>query len=30
VLTSERIAALYGANVRVVDDGGFAIVPVRA
>jgi iron complex transport system ATP-binding protein len=30
VLTSERVAALYGARVRVIDDDGFAIVPVRA
>ena len=30
VLTSERVAALYGARVRVVDDDDFAIVPVRA
>jgi len=31
VLTSERVASLYGARVRVLDeDGSFAIVPVRA
>jgi len=31
VLTSERIASLYGANVRIVagDDGVHAVVPVR-
>jgi iron complex transport system ATP-binding protein len=30
VLTSERVASLYGARVRVLDDGGsLAIVPVR-
>jgi iron complex transport system ATP-binding protein len=29
VLTVERIESLYGANVRVVHDGGFAVVPVR-
>jgi iron complex transport system ATP-binding protein len=30
VLTSGRVAALYGANVRVLDDGGgLAVVPVR-
>ena len=30
VLTTERVSSLYGARVRVVDDGGLAIVPVRA
>jgi iron complex transport system ATP-binding protein len=31
VLTSARVGALYGANVRVLDeDGGLAVVPVRA
>ena len=29
VLTSERVASLYAATVRVLDDGDFAIVPVR-
>jgi ABC-type sugar transport system ATPase subunit len=30
VLTSARVGALYGANVRVLDEGGgFAVVPVR-
>jgi iron complex transport system ATP-binding protein len=29
VLTAERVESLYGASVRVLDDGGFAIVPVR-
>lgn len=30
VLTSERIASLYGANVRIVDDDGVpAVLPVR-
>jgi len=30
VLTSERVAALYGANVRVLDDAGvLAVVPFR-
>ena len=31
VLTSERVASLYGARVRVLDeDGSLAIVPVRS
>jgi iron complex transport system ATP-binding protein len=29
VLTAARIASLYGASVRIVDDGGFGVVPVR-
>ena len=30
VLTSDRLGALYGANVRVLDEGGgLAVVPVR-
>jgi iron complex transport system ATP-binding protein len=30
VLTSERVASLYGANVRIVEDGGVpAVLPVR-
>ena len=30
VLTSARLGALYGANVRVLDEGGgLAVIPVR-
>jgi iron complex transport system ATP-binding protein len=29
VLTAKRVESLYGARVRVLDDGEFAIVPVR-
>jgi iron complex transport system ATP-binding protein len=29
VLTAERVESLYGATVRVIADGGFAIVPAR-
>jgi iron complex transport system ATP-binding protein len=29
VLTAARVESLYGASVRIVDDGVFAVVPVR-
>jgi iron complex transport system ATP-binding protein len=29
VLTPERVSSLYAARVRVIDDTGFAVVPVR-